>query len=119
MIYSHLVALPHICHQHLLGHLYKVKNYKYGSSYYVVDHIAIYQRSTHIDTIRLLRILQIGSACNHVQWRDQLWQWGTTMAAVHGPGTIGGAVFGPAELLAARTTYGMTGHQFFIRTITS
>ena len=43
---------------------------------------------------------------------DQLWQGGTTMAAVHGPGgTIGGSVFGPAGPLAARTTYGVTVHE--------
>ena len=41
---------------------------------------------------------------------DQLWQGGTTMAAVHGPGgpLYGGAMFGPEGPLAAWTTYSVT-----------
>ena len=37
---------------------------------------------------------------------------GTTMAAVHGPGAISGAMFGPAGPLSARTTYGVTSYVF-------
>ena len=33
---------------------------------------------------------------------------GTTMAAIHGLGTISGAVFGPVGPLATQTTYGVT-----------
>ena len=47
----------------------------------------------------------------HVRWGDQLWQGGTNCGSrTWSGGTIGGAVFGPAGPLAARTTCGVTGH---------